>query len=135
MQSGISASPTLHSTFHDYLSNQTLFALLITIANERLEPLETIPFPAETSTFLSSLSTLTQHLTPTRPLYIILRNPSQQENSLTAITYVPDHAPVRSKTLFASTRLTLVRELGAEKFSAQVFATEAGDLSAEGWEK
>ncbi|KAI4167120.1 MAG: hypothetical protein LQ343_007482 [Gyalolechia ehrenbergii] len=140
MQSGISASPTLHSTFHTYLSDPTLFALLVTITSERLEPLHTLSFPSPTSTFLSSLHLLTPHLTPTQPLYIILRSPSHQENknnnhNLTAITYVPDHAPVRSKTLFASTRLTLVRELGAEKFPEQIFATEAGDLSAEGWEK
>ncbi|KAL8936106.1 MAG: hypothetical protein Q9216_005098, partial [Gyalolechia sp. 2 TL-2023] len=141
MQSGISASPDLHSTFHTYLSTPALFALLITITAERLEPLLTISFPTSTSTFLSSLSALTPHLTPTQPLYIILRHPrdnvhqQQQEPPFTAITYIPDHAPVRAKTLFASTRLTLVRELGAEKFSDQVFATEAADLSRDGWEK
>ncbi|KAL9603920.1 MAG: hypothetical protein Q9219_000858 [cf. Caloplaca sp. 3 TL-2023] len=143
MQSGISVSPALHSTFHTYLSSPDLFALLITITAERLEPLSTIPFPTASSsppTFLSSLSALNPHLTPTQALYIILRRPSQSPSdevtsSLIAVTYVPDTAPVRSKTLFASTRLTLIRELGAEKFSEQIFATESGDLSAEGWEK
>lgn len=37
--------------------------------------------------------------------------------------------------LFASTRLTLVRELGKEKFRASYFATEKRDLEPEGWEK
>lgn len=37
--------------------------------------------------------------------------------------------------LFASTRLTLVRELGPEKFHASYFATEKRDLEREGWEK
>jgi twinfilin-like protein len=37
--------------------------------------------------------------------------------------------------LFASTRLTLVRELGGEHFPDSVFTTEAGELTAEGWEK
>ncbi|KAI8942245.1 hypothetical protein NX059_000326 [Plenodomus lindquistii] len=37
--------------------------------------------------------------------------------------------------LFASTRLTLVRELGGEHFSESVFTTEAEELTSEGWEK
>ena len=35
--------------------------------------------------------------------------------------------------LFASTRLTLVRELGSEKFRASRFITETSELEAEGW--
>jgi twinfilin-like protein len=37
--------------------------------------------------------------------------------------------------LFASTRLTLVRELGGEHFSESVFCTEADELTSSGWEK
>jgi twinfilin-like protein len=37
--------------------------------------------------------------------------------------------------LFASTRLTLVRELGGEHFAESVFTTEAEELTAEGWKK
>lgn len=37
--------------------------------------------------------------------------------------------------LFASTRLTLVRELGGEHFSESVFCTEADELTEKGWEK
>lgn len=35
--------------------------------------------------------------------------------------------------LFASTRLTLVRELGIERFRETMFATEKSELTAEGW--
>ena len=42
---------------------------------------------------------------------------------------------MRQKTLFASTRLSLLRELGSEKFSDSFFATEKADLSPAGWEK
>lgn len=52
-----------------------------------------------------------------------------------AVTYVPNAAPVREKMLFASTRLTLVRELGIERFRETLFATEASELTAEGWAK
>ncbi len=49
--------------------------------------------------------------------------------------YVPDAAPVRQKMLFASTRLTLVRELGTEHFRETVFATTADELSARGFDR
>lgn len=51
------------------------------------------------------------------------------------ITYVPDSAPVRQKMLFASTRLTLVRELGIERFRETIFATTKAELTAEGFKK
>jgi twinfilin-like protein len=37
--------------------------------------------------------------------------------------------------LFASTRLTLVRELGIERFRETIFATERDELTAEGFRK
>jgi twinfilin-like protein len=41
---------------------------------------------------------------------------------------------VRAKTLFASTRSTLTRELGTEKFGSTVFATEEEEiLGQEAW--
>jgi twinfilin-like protein len=52
-----------------------------------------------------------------------------------AVTYVPDSAPVRQKMLFASTRLTLVRELGIERFRETIFATTKAELTAEGFRK
>lgn len=51
------------------------------------------------------------------------------------MTYVPDAAPVRQKMLFASTRLTLVRELGSEHFRETIFATTAEELTPAGFEK
>lgn len=37
--------------------------------------------------------------------------------------------------LFASTRLTLVRELGSERFRESLFVTELKELEKEGWQK
>lgn len=51
------------------------------------------------------------------------------------MTYIPDAAPVRQKMLFAATRLTLVRELGVERFRETIFVTKAEELTAEGWER
>lgn len=37
--------------------------------------------------------------------------------------------------LFASSRLTLVRELGLERFRETIFATTKAELTAEGWRR
>jgi twinfilin-like protein len=53
---------------------------------------------------------------------------------MVAVTYIPSTAPVRAKTLFASTRATLVKELGIE--GGTLFATEAAEvLEPREWEE
>lgn len=52
-----------------------------------------------------------------------------------SIAYVPDTANVRQKMLFASTRNTLLRELGTEKFGESLFATRKEELTPEGFRK
>jgi twinfilin-like protein len=125
------ASNELIEAFKSLQSDTSLRGLLITIEKESLVPSKTIP--STSSDFSADLSNLTPHLTPTQPLYILLR----QDNASTfvAITYVPNTAPVRQKMLFASTRLTLVRELGIESFGEQIFVENAEELSVEGWRK
>jgi twinfilin-like protein len=88
------------------------------------------------SSFAKDVSLLETHLQPKEALYIILRRyPSSTPAPFIVITYIPDDAPVRQKTLFASTRLTLVRELGIERFRETIFATTKEELSKEGFEK
>jgi len=48
---------------------------------------------------------------------------------------VPDTAHVRQKMLFASTRNTLLRELGTDRFDESIFATLKEELTAEGFER
>ncbi|KAK6820733.1 hypothetical protein PG987_015133 [Apiospora arundinis] len=109
MQSGISASQELVSEFNKLLADDSLFGLLVTIKNEALTPLTTLP--STSSDFAGNLSSLAPHLQPTEALYVLLkRHPDAPR--LIAVSYVPDSAKVRQKMLFASTRLTLVRELG-----------------------
>lgn len=53
---------------------------------------------------------------------------------MVAVTYIPSTAPVRAKTLFASTRATLVKDLGIE--GGTLFATEAAEvLEPKEWEE
>ncbi|KAF1935685.1 twinfilin-1 [Clathrospora elynae] len=136
MQSGISASQELKSALSTLITSSTQRGLLATIKDETIIPSGTIESSA--STFLADLSNLQQHVQPNAALYMLLRRAdalSSPDKSLVAISYIPNAAPVRQKMLFASTRLTLVRELGGEHFAESVFTTEAAELTSEGWEK
>lgn len=79
------------------------------------------------------MSQLQSHLSPNAARYVLLKVAPGEPDGFVAVTYVPNSAPVREKMLFASTRLTLVRELGIERFRETLFATEASELTAEGW--
>ncbi|KAK3951804.1 hypothetical protein QBC32DRAFT_314489 [Pseudoneurospora amorphoporcata] len=136
MQSGISASKELVSQFNDLLGSPSTFGLLVTIANEQLQPLQTLTSTSSgSSSFASNVDALlTPHIKEKEALYIILRR-YDSSPALVAVTYVPDTAPVRQKMLFAATRLTLVRELGSEHFRETIFATTAKELTSQGFEK
>lgn len=102
-------SQDLRSAFQELVSNPSQRGLIAGISNESLVPLESIP--SESPNFSSDLEPLQSLLTNNNAVYIILRR-YPEVDGFVAVTYVPDAAPVRQKTLFASTRLTLVRELG-----------------------
>ncbi|RYP52136.1 hypothetical protein DL768_002686 [Monosporascus sp. mg162] len=132
MQSGISASQELVSQFNNLLADTSIFGLLVTISSESLTPLTTLP--SASADFARNLEQLRPHLKENEALYVILRRHDSAPRFV-AITYVPDAAKVRQKMLFASTRLTLVRELGSEHFRETIFATTAEELSPAGFEK
>ena len=90
---------------------------------------------APQSDFSSDLSQVSSLLSPTAARYVLLKIAPGESDGFVAVTYVPNGAPVREKMLFASTRLTLVRELGIERFRDTLFATEAAEPTAEGWAK
>lgn len=68
---------------------------------------------------------------PQTPIYLLLRRAGTGPSSLVALTYIPSNAGVRPKMLFASTRATLVRELGSEKFGETIFATDEEEVTSE----
>ncbi|CRL28587.1 Actin-binding, cofilin/tropomyosin type [Penicillium camemberti] len=131
MQSGITVSSELQDAFARFNSDSSTFCLPVTITAETLTPLAPIPFqgsPSENA-FFSALPQLSSVLQPKTPIYLLLRRPSTASTAaLIALTYIPSNAPVRAKTLFASTRSTLSRELGTEKFASTVFATEEDEI-------
>ncbi|KAE8154734.1 hypothetical protein BDV25DRAFT_94377 [Aspergillus avenaceus] len=133
MQSGISVSSELQDAFNAFASDSSIFCLPVTITAESLTPLSPIGFSSP-GAFYPSLSQLSSVLQPKTPIYLLFRRPEAGSSSLIALTYIPSNAPVRAKTLFASTRATLVRELGSEKFASTVFATEEEEVvGAEAW--
>ncbi|KAL4968275.1 twinfilin [Aspergillus stella-maris] len=127
MQSGISVSQELQNAFAQFTSDTSAFCLPVTITGESLTPKSTIPFSGGGNSFYPSLSQLSSVLEPKTPIYLLLR----QNGSLVALTYIPSNAGVRAKTLFASTRATLVRELGSEKFAETIFATDEDEVVGE----
>ena len=133
------ASEDLQQAFNSFISSPSDFALLVTIAAESLVPRSTIAYgPTQSSdpdtVFYASLPSLQEHLPSNQPLYVLLRR-HPFPAGLVAVSYVPDTAPVRQKMLFASTRMTLTRELGTEKFANSYFTTEKRDLDESGWRK
>lgn len=133
MQSGISVSRELHDAFNGLVASTSQRGLLAGIKNEQLVPLESID--STSADFLDDLAPLSNLLKENEAAYIILRRYPDASDAYVAVTYVPDTANVRQKMLFASTRLTLVRELGSEKFRDTVFATRKDELSAEGFKR
>ncbi|KAI9801120.1 MAG: Twinfilin-1 [Piccolia ochrophora] len=131
MQSGISASKELHDAFNDLVSSPSQRGLLAGIKAEQLVPLDFIP--SQSDDFSKDLSALASSLKDHEPAYVILRRYADAADGYVAITYVPDTAPVRQKMLFASTRLSLVRELGTERFRETLFATGKDELTAQGF--
>ncbi|KAF4996588.1 hypothetical protein FDECE_12377 [Fusarium decemcellulare] len=132
MQSGISASQELQNEFNSLLASNDTFGVLASIEKEALVPIATLP--STSSSFGENLAGLQPHIKSDAALYIILRRYDSVPKFL-AVTYVPDSAPVRQKMLFASTRLTLVRELGSEHFRETIFVTTPEELSEKGFEK
>ncbi|KAI9803273.1 MAG: hypothetical protein M1825_002064 [Sarcosagium campestre] len=132
MQSGILASKELIDAFNDLVSSTDQRGLLAGIKGESLVPLDSIP--STSADFEGDLAVLEAKLKDNEAAYVILRRYPEQDGFV-AVTYVPDTAPVRSKMLFASSRLTLVRQLGTERFRDTFFATTKGELTADGFKR
>ena len=127
----MTASKELVDAFKELVSNPSQRGFLVTISSERLVPWQVL---LANGSFESDLTQLDDLLTTTEAAYIILRrNEGPAKPPFVAVTYVPDAANVRQKMLFASTRNTLLRELGKDRFDKDIFATLKSELTAEGF--
>ena len=128
------ASKELQDAFNDLVSSfPAQRGILVGIQNEQLVPTEIIS--SKNADFFEDLSALSSLVKDNEATYIILRRYQNAPDGYVAVTYVPDHAHVRSKMLFASSRLTLLRELGTERFCETLFATTKQELTSDGWRK
>ncbi|KAK2066695.1 hypothetical protein P8C59_000486 [Phyllachora maydis] len=130
-----SASQELVDRFNELLESDKHFGILVTVSGEKLQPVTLLTPASPGQSFESNVSSLlTPHVKKDEALFVILRRDAAAP-FLAAVTYVPDTAHVRQKMLFASTRLTLLRELGSEHFRESIFATTPEDLSPAGFQK
>ena len=91
--------------------------------------------PSDSYDFFDDLARLDSLIRPNEAAYIILRRYSAVPDGFVAVSFIPDAANVRQKMLFASTRQTLVRELGLERFRETWFATTKSELTPDGWRR
>lgn len=128
------ASRELLDAFRAAVLDSSVRGLIVGIENEALVSKETLP---SVGSFDEDLGQLDGLLMDNQPAYIILRRKDRDSHvaPFICIAYVPDTANVRQKMLFASTRNTLLRELGSDRFGESIFATTKEELTAEGFKR
>jgi len=127
--SGITVSPELASTFADAISSRNVRFLKISIQNEALVIDATIP---TSSTFETDLIRLQSLLDDNVPAYVLVRL-DDPPSAWLAVHYVPDTANVRDKMIYASTRNSVTKSLGAANFVDTIFATSKEELTPQGY--
>lgn len=74
-----------------------------------------------------SLSQLQSGLT-NEPLYVFIKDLQKNPNQYVFVSYVPDSSPVKLKMLYASTKNTLVRQIGGNSIGKQTLLTDSEDF-------
>ncbi|KAI9494813.1 hypothetical protein BDB00DRAFT_817177 [Zychaea mexicana] len=134
-QSGIRVSEELAKTFADAVASGNTRILRVSIVKESLEANGTIPVDAS---FEQDYNKVLEYLEDSTPSYILIRlddKASTGEYNWLLVSYVPDNAKVRDKMLYASTRATLTKELGDNRFTDSVYGTTKDDVSYDGYKK
>lgn len=62
------------------------------------------------------------------PLYILVKDLKKGNVPYIFVSYVPDASPVRAKMLYASTKNTLVRQIGSNSIGKQLLFTEPSEI-------
>lgn len=129
-QSGIVASKKLLDKFQN-LSNQTL---VVTVSDDQthLEEDESYVQPAS-SDLASVFGGLKDHFSRIypQPGYAIFPQPESTE--FVFVAFIPDLAPIRQKMLYASTKNTLIQQIGSGSFGNKYILalTELEELTPE----
>ncbi|KAG2120031.1 actin depolymerizing protein [Suillus clintonianus] len=128
--SGIGVSPELTKEFADAVETKNVRFIKVIIQDESLVSVTSL---SVTESLNEDLVQLQDHLEEKEPCYILARLDDPPSEWL-AISYVPDFANVRDKTLYASTRGSLTKSLGSTVFTDSLFATSKADVTPESYE-
>ncbi|QLL31317.1 hypothetical protein HG536_0B01800 [Torulaspora globosa] len=117
-QSGILADQNLLDLLSNPDSNE-VFAITAQISKDATA----VQFSAKYSSLEQVIDNLAEE-----PLYVFIRGTLEDPKQYHFISYVPDSSPVRSKMLYASTKNTLVRQIGTSGIGRQSLLTDASEL-------
>ncbi|CUS22017.1 LAQU0S04e06260g1_1 [Lachancea quebecensis] len=122
-QSGITADESLLGSFGSLANNESpsnVVVAEISSDNTTVKLCTTLSSVAELKRFAERED---------RPLYLFIRDSGR----IVFVSYVPERAPVRSKMLYASTKNTVLRQVGSNHISKQLLASLPEELSPEFW--
>ncbi|KAI8983649.1 hypothetical protein BDB01DRAFT_791605 [Pilobolus umbonatus] len=134
-QSGIQVSEDLSKLFTEAVSQGDIRIVCMSIEKESVIQSGTTPVE---STFEADYKHVTGYLDSTKPAYLFVRLDQKNnagEYEWLFLTYVPDHAKIRDKMIYASTRTSLLRELGDNRFVDSIFGTDQSEFTWEGYQK
>jgi twinfilin-like protein len=133
-QSGIQASPELLKAFNDAVHNNDIRLMKISIVNESVVLSNSLPVRG---TWQDDFGGIVDQFEEKTPCYVIYRldEKSHTGSSWILCCYVPDHAYVRDKMLYASTRATFKKTLGDAYFVDEVYGTDKHEFTLEGYNK
>ena len=136
-QSGIVSSEELLDAFKNFKSG----ALVIKVSSDNTQLIVDEEFQStetDTSKILIELNKYVSGIYP-HPVYTIfsLSSPLNSNADYAFISFIPDVAPIREKMLYASTKNTLLTQLGSNNFSkSRTFAwTELDELSFDNFKR
>ncbi|KAJ3516718.1 hypothetical protein NLJ89_g945 [Agrocybe chaxingu] len=129
--SGITVSADLAAVFAEAVQSNSTRFIKVMIHNEFLVHDLSIPVSDTLEHDLDQLQS-EDVLQADFPAYVLAKLDSPSPDWL-IISYVPDTAQVRSKMLYASTRLPLLKSLGSMLFADSIFATSKDDLTSEAY--
>jgi len=133
-QSGIQASPELLKAFADAVHNNDIRLIKISIANESLVLSNSLPVKG---TWQDDFGGIIGQFEEKIPCYIVYRLDEKTHSGFgwVLFCFVPDHAYVRDKMLYASTRATFKKSLGDSYFVDEVYGTDRQEFTLEGYNK
>ncbi|RIA93102.1 hypothetical protein C1645_796666 [Glomus cerebriforme] len=117
-QSGIRVSQELAYLFANTVSEKNLRLIRVSIIND-----------------FAGVSDFLEEKLPCYILYRLDSKSSTGDYEWLFMSYVPDLAHVRDKMLYASTRATLLKELGDSRFVDSMYGTTAPEFTLDGYQK